>query len=86
MFPLEDYINVGLWYLSVEDYSNAIDIFSFVIELAPDHPGAYYGRGLTYAMMDQKDGACMDFVKAKQLGIAHADELLIKYCNKIDSK
>jgi Tfp pilus assembly protein PilF len=85
MFPLENYINVALWYLSVEDYSNAIDVFSFVIDLDSDHSGAYYGRGIAYAMMDQKDDACMDFTKAKRLGVDHAGELLNKYCNKTDS-
>lgn len=56
----------------------AIDDFSKVIELNPNYAGAYYDRGVTYAMKRDFDHAIMDYTKAIELNPNYTDA----YCNR----
>ena len=48
-------------------YQNAIDAFSKLIELAPDHADAYKNRGVSYMKQEKFDLAIKDFQMAKEL-------------------
>ncbi|MCP4671876.1 MAG: tetratricopeptide repeat protein, partial [Desulfobacula sp.] len=48
-------------------YQNAIDAFSQLIEIAPDHADAYKNRGVSYMKLQKFDLAIKDFEIAKEL-------------------
>jgi len=48
-------------------YQDAIDAFSKLIELAPDHADAYKNRGVSYMKQEKFDLAIKDFQMAKEL-------------------
>jgi tetratricopeptide (TPR) repeat protein len=48
-------------------YQNAIDAFSKLIEIAPDHADAYKNRGVSYMKQQKFDLAIQDFEIAKAL-------------------
>ncbi len=49
------------------EYQNAIDAFSKLIEIAPDHADAYKNRGVSYMKLQKFDLAIKDFEIAKEL-------------------
>jgi len=57
----------GVLSFKKNQYQDAIDEFSKLIELAPDNPDAYKNRGVSYMKQDQYDLAIKDFETAKNL-------------------
>ena len=54
-------------YLHLHQTGEAIDDFSTVIRLDPQHEWAYYSRGECYALLEQYDLALADYDRALQL-------------------
>lgn len=61
-----------------EKYADAIFYFDNAIQLEPDDPEGYHGRGITYLMMDKEDQAIINFTKAIELDPKH----FMAYCNR----
>ena len=51
-----------------QEYEQAIQDYSKSIQLNPNLPNSYYGRGLAYEKLDNMTAAQADFAKAKELG------------------
>ncbi len=75
----------GAAYFGVNDYLNAVKDYTDAINLKTDYPGeVYYSRGLSKAKMAEPDreGACADFKKAKELGFnIDTDKMIEEYCD-----
>ncbi len=57
----------GVTFFKQGQYQNAIDAFSKLIKIAPDHADAYKNRGVSYMKQKKYDPAIEDFLKAKEL-------------------
>ena len=73
-------LNRGVTYGGLNKPSLAIQDFNRAIQINPNYPDAYRNRGLTKHLLGDKDGACDDWYKSKNLGINEATEWLTKYC------
>ena len=68
-------------YMSLEKYDRAISDFTKALELNPKDLVNYYGRSVARYMMGDKNGACQDAKKAKELGLLDATQIIEKFCN-----
>ncbi len=57
----------GVLLFKKDQFQNAIDTFSKLIEIAPDHADAYKNRGVAYMKLQKFDLAINDFKIAKEL-------------------
>ena len=57
----------GVSLLKQEKAGEAVERFSRVIELIPDHPDAYRNRGVAFMKLDEYDKAIQDFERALEL-------------------
>lgn len=57
----------GVSFLKQENYSQAIEAFTQLIEIAPDNPDAYKNRGVAHMKMSQYDEAIKDFEKTREI-------------------
>lgn len=48
-------------------YVEAVDVFTELIEVAPEHADAFKNRGVSYMKLEKYDQAIKDFQKAKEL-------------------
>lgn len=79
--PAQDYYKIGFdkyWYK--KDYKGAIDDFTKAIELNPNYAGAYFYRGFCKSKSKDKEGACLDWKKAAELGSADAKVMIERKC------
>ena len=75
----------GKAYLLLSKFGLAINDFTKAIKLNPEDGQAYYWRGMVKMCAGNpnfdKDGGCLDFSKAGELGYSDAYEMIRKYCN-----
>ncbi|MCF8093279.1 MAG: tetratricopeptide repeat protein [Desulfotignum sp.] len=57
----------GVQYLKQNQYAEAIEAFTELIEIDPDNPDAYKNRGVAHMKMEQFDLAIKDFEKTRQI-------------------
>ena len=62
-----------------KDYTTAVEEFSQILKLM-ESPIAYYKRGVCYWNLSQKEEACNDWRKAKDLGYEKAETKLQTQC------
>ena len=55
--------------------------FTKAIELNPKFADAYYNRGFAMSKLNNKNAACQDFSKARELGLQGNYDLINQYCN-----
>ncbi len=67
------YANMGLYPDAISDYNKALKIDSLI-------PEAYYNRGIARGRFRYTKNACVDILKAYQLGLAQAKDLFDKKC------
>lgn len=48
---------LGMEYMGISEFENAIDQFEHVIRISPDEAPAYFQAGIASAKLDQKDRA-----------------------------
>ena len=63
----EEIFDNGVLLFKQGQYQKAIDVFSKLIEIAPDHADAYKNRGVSYMKQQKFDLAIKDFQIAKKL-------------------
>ena len=61
-------------------YNDAIDSFDNAILIDKNYAKAYLNRGVSKQMIRDEHGACLDWMKAKELGIASAEKYLLNDC------
>jgi len=73
--------NKGVINHQMKKYKEAIDAFDIAIQFDVDYAKAYLNRGISKQMIRDEDGACLDWVKAKELGIMIAKKYLANDCD-----
>ena len=66
---------------ALQDYTGAKADYTKIIELDPKSGLAYKSRGLVKLKLKDKNGACLDFSKAGELGLDDAYDAIREYCN-----
>jgi tetratricopeptide (TPR) repeat protein len=75
------YFNMGReQYYYSKDRLVAIHYFDFAIDMNPRDDSSYFYRGNSKLNLGDKSGACLDWKKAGELGIAKAKDLINQYC------
>jgi TonB family protein len=75
------YLNRGNCKRRLKDYENAINDYNKLIQSNPQGIAhVYYYRGLAKFELGDRNGACIDWVKADQSGNGDAKNFLSKYC------
>jgi tetratricopeptide (TPR) repeat protein len=85
MDTTDDYLNRARWKMVAENYQGAIEDYSKVIESIPDDPDLYFSRAFAHVMVGNKEAACVDYGKAKNLGHKEADNIIQRYCKQVTS-
>jgi len=77
------FMNRATMKAKLSDFRRANQDLDKAIELKPDFKEAYYNRGLNKLIINDndKEGACLDWSKAGELGYSEAYELIREYCN-----
>jgi len=68
------YTGIGMAYLSLECYDNAIEPFKHSIKINPKYSNSYLGLGYAYGFLDRDDLSIEYFKKSAQLGNSTAQE------------
>jgi len=63
------------------DFAGGMEDLNKAIELDPNNAGSFYIRGSVKHRMGDKEGACLDWSKAGELGEAEAYDMIKEYCN-----
>jgi tetratricopeptide (TPR) repeat protein len=66
--------------MASRDYQGGLSDFNKAIELAPEMGRAYFDRARIKIELDDKKGACYDWQKASELGVAQAEKMLRHHC------
>jgi tetratricopeptide (TPR) repeat protein len=74
------YIVKGESEIYLKNYRGAIDAFTNAINLGYQDYSAYFNRGIAKFNLRNKDGACLDWSKAGELGAEGAYDMIKKYC------
>lgn len=67
-------------YVVYDDYKGAFEEYTLAIKYDPKYAAAYRCRGEARIKLGQKDEACKDFKKSKELGDEYAQDDIDKYC------
>ena len=70
----------GCFYGELKNYQLALTNVTKSIELKTGFVSAYTYKGYYEYLLGQKDKACVDFHKGKELGDSKADFYIGKYC------
>ena len=71
--------NVGCLYVQLGDYNAAQKAFGRAIQLDPQFPSAYYGRGVAFILGGQIEQGLSDLSQAGEYGLYSAYNLIKKY-------
>lgn len=75
------YNNKGVIYHIQKKYTEALFYFDKAILLNDVYAKAYLNRGITRQIKRDEDGACNDWIRAKELGVNIANKYLDNDCN-----
>lgn len=75
------YNNKGVIFHIKEQYDDALIFFDKAIALDSEYGKAYLNRGITRQIIRDEEGACNDWIKARELGINIANKYLANDCN-----
>ncbi|HNX41494.1 MAG: Tetratricopeptide repeat protein [Candidatus Aminicenantes bacterium ADurb.Bin508] len=64
----------------LEDLPGSLQDYDKAISLKGDYPQAFYERGMAKIKGKQVREGCLDLIKARDMGLADAGEMIIKYC------
>ena len=69
LHDVKGYNNLGLAYLRQGDRGLAIEYFSKALDLDQHYPNAHYNRGLANLLLQDWEGAKLDFTAATNMGM-----------------
>ena len=73
-------------YANTEKFDKALLDLNSVINIDEKFPSALTLRGQIKSVLNDNDGSCKDFQRAKEIGDKSANSYISKYCNKKDAK
>lgn len=73
-------------YANTEKFDKALLDLNSVINIDEKFPSALTLRGQIKSVLNDDDGSCKDFQRAKEIGDKSANSYISKYCNKKDAK
>jgi tetratricopeptide (TPR) repeat protein len=73
-------LNIGLAYLYLKRYQQAVTLYSQMIDDNPSDAEALVNRGVAWHYLDDKTAACEDWKMASLMGSEKAGNYLLKYC------
>ncbi len=76
--PAQPFIDEGDAALEAGDFEGALEAYAQAIEADPNHPDAYYGRALSYGILDEVDAALEDADQAVALAPAGPDNAFLR--------
>lgn len=76
----EAYFNRGIIYFNMEKYNLAISEFNEALSINNDNANLYHFRGSAKYNFGDKEGACVDWYKAKELGSKMVQENIDNFC------
>jgi len=76
----DNYINRGVCYAKMGLYPDAISDYNKALKIDSLIPEAYYNRGIARGRFRYTKNACVDILKAYQLGLTQAKNLFDKKC------
>jgi tetratricopeptide (TPR) repeat protein len=71
----------GISKYNLKEYKNAIIDFNGAIRIDSNSSDAYLYRGFCKSLSNDKNGACLDWKKAGELGYGEAYDLIKEHCN-----
>jgi tetratricopeptide (TPR) repeat protein len=71
----ELYNRLGVLYLLIDEYPEAIDVFNKAKEINPSYPETYFNLGILYSLKGDKDKVFEYYIILKKLDRARAEEL-----------
>jgi tetratricopeptide (TPR) repeat protein len=74
------HVNVGQIYADMNRLDLAAEHINKALQINPEHPGAYFIRGVVCLRMGQRAAACDALNKANELGYPAAEEWLRNNC------
>ena len=66
----------------MNNYTGAIEDFTYILNANPRDAKVYYRRGLDYIALNNKNEGCVDLKTAGDLGYFDAYEAINKYCKR----
>lgn len=73
---------MGLYCDAIDDFDRAIALKPSRVEDYANWTKNYFNRGVAKYYIDEREGACADWLQAYDLGYGSADEYLLKYCGR----
>lgn len=73
---------MGLYCDAIDDFNRAIALKPSRVEDYANWTKNYFNRGVAKYYIDEREGACADWLQAYDLGYGSADEYLLKYCGR----
>ncbi|TAE47744.1 MAG: tetratricopeptide repeat protein, partial [Cytophagales bacterium] len=74
------YFNRGLAYQKIKKDREALQDYTQVLQIEPDHTKALINRGIIKYQQKQIRPACQDWIRAKKLGNQKAEKNVKKAC------
>jgi Flp pilus assembly protein TadD len=74
--------NDGTSLIGEKKFKEALDLFQKALAIKNNSAEAVFARGTCYLMLNERDKACSDFSRAKELKYSAADDYILKYCGK----
>jgi len=75
-----NYLNRGVCYANLGMYPDAINDYNKALKYEPTMSQAYYNRGIARGRFRYTKNACIDIMKASQMGLLQAQSLFDKKC------
>ncbi|HOY31750.1 MAG TPA: tetratricopeptide repeat protein [Bacteroidales bacterium] len=76
----EAYSNRGAFKAGQGDFRASLEDYNFSVKLNPADKVVYFNRAFTRLNLQDTSGACIDWQKAKELGVGIAEEKINQYC------
>jgi Tfp pilus assembly protein PilF len=73
--------NMASVYIKKKDYKSAVDWANKAIQADAKCGAAYLNRGIAKQMLKDEDGACTDWKKASELGVAEGKNYSAGLCD-----
>ncbi len=79
--PTEAHYYLGMIHFANKDFAKAIEKYRRVLITQPKNGKIYYYKGMAHARLRDMNAACIDWTKARELGVKDAELLVETQCS-----